>query len=202
MKSCGCGDVNRMRRIPSTCVRPAAAARANSGRLDDPGTVTSRPYVFTFCPSSVTSTTPLRASPCTSARMSPIARERCGPRTSGTMQNVQALSHPGAIDTHARNASSRAAGSALGKTSVYSRDVHLRALAPPTPPGGRAGAAGRGCRPRRRPTAPAAGSRPGPSAPGTRRRRSAGRGSCPSAASGARGCRTACCPRSHGSRTC
>ena len=43
----------------------------------------------------MTSTTPSRASPCTSARMSPIARERCGPRTSGTMQNVQALSQPG-----------------------------------------------------------------------------------------------------------
>ncbi len=37
------------------------------------------------------------------------------------MQNVQALSHPGAIDTHARNGSWRADGRALGKTSVYSR---------------------------------------------------------------------------------
>ena len=53
--------------------------------------------------------------------MSPIERERWGPRTSGTMQHVQALSQPGAIETHARNASSRAAGSADGNVSVYSR---------------------------------------------------------------------------------
>ena len=37
------------------------------------------------------------------------------------MQNVHALSHPVAIETQARNASCRAAGKALGKTSVYSR---------------------------------------------------------------------------------
>ncbi len=37
------------------------------------------------------------------------------------MQNVQALSHPTAIETHARKASSRAAGSATGNSSVYSR---------------------------------------------------------------------------------
>ncbi len=53
--------------------------------------------------------------------MSPIGLERCGPRTSGTMQNVQALSHPGAIETQARKSSSRAAGRAPGNTSVYSR---------------------------------------------------------------------------------
>ena len=57
VKSCGCGDVNRTRRMPST--RPTCRrSSANSGRFDDPGTVTSRPYVFTFWPSSVTSTTP------------------------------------------------------------------------------------------------------------------------------------------------
>ena len=44
------------------------------------------------------------------------------------MQKVQALSHPGAIETQARNASPRAAGSALGNVSVYSRHVDLRAL--------------------------------------------------------------------------
>ena len=99
---------------------PRAATRRTADGLAEPGTVTSRPYVFTFCPRSVTSTTPLRASPCTSARMSPIERERCGPRTSGTMQNVHALSHPGAIETHARNASRRTAGNAPGNISVYS----------------------------------------------------------------------------------
>ena len=37
------------------------------------------------------------------------------------MQNVQALSHPGAMDTHARKASPRTAGSPLGNVSVASR---------------------------------------------------------------------------------
>ena len=101
VKSCGCGDVNRTRRMPST--EPTSRSKAaNSGRLGAPGTVTSRPYVFTFCPRSVTSTTPLRARVCTSARTSPNGLDRCGPRTSGTMQNVHALSHPGAMETHAR----------------------------------------------------------------------------------------------------
>ena len=104
VKSWGCGEVNRTRRIPST--RPTCRrSSANSGRFEEPGTVTSRPYVFTFCPSRVISTTPREASPCTSARMSPSERERWGPRTSGTMQNVQALSQPGAIDTQARKSS-------------------------------------------------------------------------------------------------
>ena len=37
------------------------------------------------------------------------------------MQNVQALSHPGAMETQARNASPRAEGRAEGNVSVYSR---------------------------------------------------------------------------------
>ena len=36
------------------------------------------------------------------------------------MQNVHALSHPTAIETHAWWATSRSAGNALGKTSVIS----------------------------------------------------------------------------------
>ena len=75
VKSCGCGDVNRTRRMPGTAPTSRSSS-ANSGRLDEPGTVTSRPYVFTFCPSSVTSTTPRDARPWTSARMSPIERDR------------------------------------------------------------------------------------------------------------------------------
>ena len=59
-----------------------------------------------------------------------------------------------------------------------------------------------GCRTRRRPTAPGEGSRRGPSAPGSRRPRSACPGARPSPAPGGRGCRTACCPRSPGPRRC
>jgi hypothetical protein len=103
--------------MPST----RRSSSANRGARGPPGTCTSRPYVFTFWPRRVTSTTPLAASPCTSASTSPTARERCAPRTNGTMQNVHELSQPVAIETHARNASSRAAGKALGKVSVYSR---------------------------------------------------------------------------------
>ena len=119
VKSCGCGEVKRIRRIPSTWLTIRSRS-ANSGLREDSGTVTSRPKVLTFWPSSVTSTTPAATSPWTSARMSPIERDRCGPRTSGTMQKLHALSQPGAIDTQARNASPRAAGSALGNVSVYS----------------------------------------------------------------------------------
>ena len=47
VKSCGCGDVNRTRRMPSTppTWRSSSPKR---GRFDEPGTVTSRPYVLTF----------------------------------------------------------------------------------------------------------------------------------------------------------
>src|SRR5436309_525413 len=90
------------------------------GRLR-PGTGRSLPYGFTFCPRSVTSTTPSRASPCTSASTSPRGRDSCGPRTSGTMQNVHRLSHPTETLTHAWCFDPRRAGSALGNTSVNSR---------------------------------------------------------------------------------
>ena len=100
VKSWGCGLVNRIRRMPST---PFTARRSSANRafLLDPGTVRSRPYVFTFWPRSVTSTTPRRARPCTSATMSPSARERWGPRTRGTMQKVHRLSHPTLTATQA-----------------------------------------------------------------------------------------------------
>ena len=73
---------------------------------------------------------------------------------------------------------------------------------PPTSSAAPTDAAARAFRPRCRPTALAAGSRPGPSAPGTPRPRCGATGRCPSTASDARGCRTGGCPRSHGSRTC
>jgi len=61
--------------------------------------------------------------------MSPSERDRCGPRTSGTMQKVHALSHPIPTATQAWWLDPRWAGRALGKISVYSRNVHLRAVA-------------------------------------------------------------------------
>ena len=45
------------------------------------------------------------------------------------MQNVQALSQPVAIETHARTSSPRAAGSALGNSLRVLAHVHLRPLA-------------------------------------------------------------------------
>ena len=119
VKSCGCGLVKRILRRPSTWFT-ARSRSANSGRRGESGTVRSRPYVLTFWPRRETSTTPRRANPCTSASTSPIGRDRCGPRTSGTMQNVHALSHPTAIETHAWCSTSRRAGRALGKISVCS----------------------------------------------------------------------------------
>src|SRR4030095_10799086 len=71
------------------------------------------------------------ARPCASASTSPIGRESCGPRTSGTMQNVHALSHPTAIETHAWCATSRSAGRALGEISVRSPHADS-ACVPPT----------------------------------------------------------------------
>ena len=42
VKSCGCGEVNRTRRMPETAPT-ARNSSANSGRREEPGTVTSRP---------------------------------------------------------------------------------------------------------------------------------------------------------------
>ena len=47
VKSCGCGLVNRILRMPSTPFT-ARSRSANSGRRGESGTVRSRPYVFTF----------------------------------------------------------------------------------------------------------------------------------------------------------
>jgi hypothetical protein len=57
----------------------------------------------------------------TSATMSPSLRDFSGPRSSGTMQNVQLLSQPIEIETHAWWRTSRRAGSAEGNISVCSR---------------------------------------------------------------------------------
>jgi hypothetical protein len=76
---------------------------------------------LTFWPSSVTSRTPSAASPRISVTMSPGRRDFSGPRSDGTMQNVQVLSQPMEIDTQAWCRTSRRAGSAEGNISVCSR---------------------------------------------------------------------------------
>jgi hypothetical protein len=87
-----------MRSMPSiaSIVRNRSA---NSGRYCP--APRSRPYEFTFWPSSVISETPSAASVSTSCTMSPIRRLISRPRTDGTMQNAQLLSHPIWIVTHA-----------------------------------------------------------------------------------------------------
>ena len=117
-RSFGCGDVKRMRSMPSTA-SIARSRSANSGRYCP--APRSRPYELTFWPSSVTSTTPSRASSSTSCTMSPIRRLTSRPRTDGTMQNAQELSQPIWIVTHAAWSTSRRAGSADGYASCSSR---------------------------------------------------------------------------------
>ncbi len=62
----------------------------NSGRR----LVRSRPYELTFWPSSVTSDTPDATRARTSPTMAAMGRLTSGPRTCGTMQKAQELSHP------------------------------------------------------------------------------------------------------------
>ena len=109
-RSFGCGLVKRMRPIPST--EPTArSSAAKSGRRF----VMSRPYELTFCPSKVTSVTPRRASSSTSSTISSRGRLTSGPRTDGTMQKAQELSHPVWMLTQAAYGSSRtAAGPSSG----------------------------------------------------------------------------------------
>ena len=81
----------------------------------------SRPYEFTFWPSSVISETPSAASVSTSCTMSPMRRLTSRPRTDGTMQNAHELSQPIWIVTHAEWSTSRRAGNADGYASCSSR---------------------------------------------------------------------------------
>jgi hypothetical protein len=68
----------------------------------------------------VISRTPSATSARTSPTISPIRRDFSGPRSDGTMQNVQVLSQPIDIDTHAWCGTSRRAGSAEGNVWVCS----------------------------------------------------------------------------------
>ena len=104
--------------MPSTA-STARSRSANCGRYCP--APRSRPYELTFWPSSVTSTTPSRASSSTSWTMSPIRRLTSRPRTDGTMQNAHELSQPIWIVTQAAWSTSRRAGSADGYSSCSSR---------------------------------------------------------------------------------
>ena len=160
------GEVVRMRRRephPSDAVdprRPAGAARANSGRFGDPGTVTSRPYVFTFWPRSVTSTTPrrgealhLRQDVADRARPLRPPDERHDAERAGVVAPRR--------DRHPRAERRRdAPPAARSGTPPCTRGRPSAARRPPRPSAARGGAGGHACRPRRRPTARGAGSRP------------------------------------------
>ena len=121
VKSCGCGLVNRIRRMPSTSFT-ARSSSANRGRALEPGTVRSRPYVFTFWPSRVTSTTPvpgealhLGEDVADRARALRPADER------HDAERARVVASHADTETQAWWRDPRRAGSALGKTSVYSR---------------------------------------------------------------------------------
>ena len=79
---------------------------------------TSRPQELTFWPSSVSSLTPARARPSTSARISPGRRETSRPRTAGTMQYEQIELQPIEICTQAWKRRSRWSGSRAGEGAL------------------------------------------------------------------------------------
>src|SRR3954468_18099803 len=90
---------------------PSIASTARSSALNDPRAGRrSRPYEFTFWPSSVTSRTPSAASPRTSATSSSSGRETSRPRVEGTMQYEQRQLQPTEICTHAWNSRVRLPG--------------------------------------------------------------------------------------------
>ena len=167
VKSCGCGLVNRTRRIPSTA--PTCRRRsANSGVRDDPGTVTSRPYVFTFWPSRVTSTTPRAASPW---HLGQDVADGAGalrpPHERHDAERAGVVAPRRDRDPRAERvvAGRRAARSGTSPSARVRPSGGPRSPSVPTGPGG---AAARGSRRPRRPKGHDAGSRPGPSGRGTR----------------------------------
>jgi hypothetical protein len=87
----------------------------------------------------------------TSSTISPIRRERSGPRRLGTMQNVHALLQPTEIDTHAWWRTSRLAGSADGKVSSCSTSSTTGTAAESAWASRPAGSRGCACRRPRRP---------------------------------------------------
>ena len=119
VKSCGCGLVNRTRRIPSTA--PTCRRRwANSGVREDPGTVTSRPYVFTFWPSRVTSTTPGRRAPGPRPRCRRRSGNAAAPARAARCRTCRRCRTP-ARSRPTRGTRHRGPPGALGNVSVCSR---------------------------------------------------------------------------------
>src|SRR3990170_7062314 len=94
-KSAGCDVTNLILSIPS--ISFIIFNRSASLELP-PG---SLPYESTFCPNNVTSLKPFAASPLTSLHMSSGCLLLSRPRVNGTTQNVQNLSQPSTIPTHA-----------------------------------------------------------------------------------------------------
>jgi hypothetical protein len=115
VKAAGCGLVNRTRSNPSTAPQERSSL-PNASRSPKP-----TPYVLTFWPSRVTSSTPSPTSASISASTSPGRRSTSVPRRLGTMQNVQVLLQPTEIETQAAYGDSRRVGSVDGKTSRDSR---------------------------------------------------------------------------------
>ena len=102
-----------MRSIPSTAsIRPSSSA--NPIRLDFGR---SRPKLFTFCPSSVSSRTPSAASLSASATSSSGSRLTSLPRVEGTMQYAQTRLHPCEICSHPWNSRSLRLGRCPEKSS-------------------------------------------------------------------------------------
>ena len=83
--------------MPST----ALTAPSSSAKVARDAASRSRPYELTFCPSSVTSTTPSAAWRATSATTSSSGLLRSRPRTEGTMQYEHTQLQPTEICTHA-----------------------------------------------------------------------------------------------------
>ena len=101
----GCGDVYRMRSIPSI------ASTACSSSENFRGCGRSRmPYELTFWPSSVTSRTPSAASSRTSSTSSSNGRETSRPRVEGTMQYEHFMLQPALICTQACRSRARLCG--------------------------------------------------------------------------------------------
>ena len=128
-KSFGCGLVKRIRSIPSTASH-ARRSSPNSVRISG---ARSRPHEFTFWPSSVNSRTPSRASPVTSATISPGRRLTSRPRTDGTMQYAHFELQPIDTWTQAWNARARCAGNSPANVRSTMPNRPRSTPMPPTP---------------------------------------------------------------------
>ena len=205
-RSFGCGDVNRMRSMPVDRVDRAQQVGELRAVLAGAEVATVRVDVLTEERDLAARRRPRAPRPRARCRRAGGSPPR--PRTIGTMQNVHELSQPIWIVTHAECVDARAAGSDRRRARRRRGRAPRRSRRPGAPSArassssvGRAvqvvgaehdvdvtGAARRSAR--------------GPSGPGSRRPRSGARVGAPSATSGGRGGRRACCRRSPGCSTC